>query len=167
MSENLPASCEGDGGSGGGGDEECEDVEGWHDSDGNDCKWYTEDDNCDDHGSRHENDGHTANEACCVCGGGITGGDGGDDGGGDEECEDVKGWHDSEGKDCEWYEEDDNCDDHGLQHENDGHTANKACCVCGGSITGGDSGDDGGGDEECQDVPKWHDSGQVLPSRRQ
>merc|ERR1719276_230873 len=52
------------------------DVLGWHDSDGDDCAWYagSEDNNeCEGWGSCCENDGHTANTACCVCGGGTTG----------------------------------------------------------------------------------------------
>jgi hypothetical protein len=52
---------------------QCEDVPGWHDSDGPtfDCAWYAKDsDRCQQDGPLFENDGYTANEACCGCGGG-------------------------------------------------------------------------------------------------
>jgi rRNA maturation protein Nop10 len=50
------------------------DVTGWYDADGPeyDCTWYALDDNCQLYGSELENFGYTANEACCVCGGGNT-----------------------------------------------------------------------------------------------
>jgi len=52
--------------------EECVDVPGWHDIFHDECAWYGEDDdNCEDYGSCCGNDGHTANTACCACGGGI------------------------------------------------------------------------------------------------
>merc|ERR1712153_223938 len=52
-------------------------------------------------------------------------------------CEDNKGsggttWHDSQGESysCDWYSEGDNCATYGDQYENDGYTANQACCTC-------------------------------------
>jgi hypothetical protein len=63
-----------------GGGEQCVDVPGWYDSDGDDCNFYAEDNNCQLYGSGFENFGYTANQACCVCGGGGGGGDGGDGG---------------------------------------------------------------------------------------
>lgn len=47
----------------------------WFDSDGAQyhCDFYGQDDNCNKHGHGYENGGHTASEACCVCGGGSTG----------------------------------------------------------------------------------------------
>jgi hypothetical protein len=50
------------------------DVLGWYDADGQeyDCTWYAQDGNCQLYGSELENFGYTANEACCVCGGGNT-----------------------------------------------------------------------------------------------
>merc|ERR1719210_2960474 len=57
----------------------CEDhtfkkKEKWHDSDGPkyDCQWYQEDNRCKTFGDGYENEGLTANEACCACGGGWT-----------------------------------------------------------------------------------------------
>jgi len=57
----------------------CEDhtfkkKEKWHDSDGSkyDCQWYQKDNNCEKYGDGYENEGLTANEACCACGGGWT-----------------------------------------------------------------------------------------------
>merc|ERR1719329_341833 len=54
------------------------DVPGWHSSSGEayDCAWYAASDvpvRCESLGSAYENDGHTANTACCVCGGGTRG----------------------------------------------------------------------------------------------
>ena len=77
----TPSDGEG-GGGGGGGDEQCVDVQGWYDSDGDGCDFYAmAPDFCELIGSCCENDGYTANEACCICGSGIVGGGGGRDGG--------------------------------------------------------------------------------------
>lgn len=48
---------------------------GWYDSDGPNynCTWYAKGSNCERYGDQFENGGLTANEACCVCGGGLTG----------------------------------------------------------------------------------------------
>jgi len=114
---------------------------GWHDSDGSkfNCQWYGEQDRCAKFGNEFPNDGFTANEACCVCGGGSndpapapspTGGGG---------CIDSPlGWHDSDGDkyDCEWYGEQDRCEKFGDEFPNDGFTANEACCTCGGGAIG-------------------------------
>ncbi len=57
----------------------CGDIEdiinfpsGWYDKDGPlfDCNWYAVGSRCASYGSRFENFGFVANEACCVCGGG-------------------------------------------------------------------------------------------------
>lgn len=46
-------------------------------------------------------------------------------------------WHDgNEQFDCEHYGKDNNCDLHGGQFENDGHTASTACCACSCNIVG-------------------------------
>ena len=37
---------------------------------GDNCNWYAEGNNCEIYGSSDVNFGKTANEACCVCGGG-------------------------------------------------------------------------------------------------
>lgn len=46
----------------------------WHDSDGEDfdCIWYALDNNCASFGHDFANNGLTANQACCVCGGGVS-----------------------------------------------------------------------------------------------
>jgi len=48
--------------------------EGWNDQFGSfyDCAWYAEGSNCERFGDGYSNDGKTANEACCACGGGNT-----------------------------------------------------------------------------------------------
>jgi antibiotic biosynthesis monooxygenase (ABM) superfamily enzyme len=52
------------------GGNQCQDIQGWYDSTGPkyNCTWYTED--ACKIAAMYENDGYTANEACCVCGGG-------------------------------------------------------------------------------------------------
>ena len=52
----------------------CMDVSGWYDSGGTDytCSWYGSNSNyCGSYGNSYTNFGYTANQACCVCGGGI------------------------------------------------------------------------------------------------
>ncbi len=45
----------------------------WHDSEGSkfDCDWYSDKLNCSFYGNDFQNARHTANTACCTCGGGI------------------------------------------------------------------------------------------------
>lgn len=44
----------------------------WRDSDSDDCAFYAEGSNCADYGNDFAGiDGKTANEACCICGGGL------------------------------------------------------------------------------------------------
>eukprot|EP00557_Chaetoceros_sp_GSL56_P013945 CAMPEP_0176484408 /NCGR_PEP_ID=MMETSP0200_2-20121128/4438_1 /TAXON_ID=947934 /ORGANISM="Chaetoceros sp., Strain GSL56" /LENGTH=518 /DNA_ID=CAMNT_0017880879 /DNA_START=71 /DNA_END=1627 /DNA_ORIENTATION=+ len=51
----------------------CNDTLGWTDSFGDSCTWYEVFANlCDDYGTTVGTDGQTANDACCVCGGGTT-----------------------------------------------------------------------------------------------
>lgn len=48
----------------------CEETElWWHDIDGEayNCAWYSESNRCDAYGDQFENEGYTANEACCAC----------------------------------------------------------------------------------------------------
>jgi len=47
----------------------------WHDSDNSvfDCNWYAQGDNCGSFGDGYANNGATANQACCACGGGSRG----------------------------------------------------------------------------------------------
>jgi hypothetical protein len=104
----------------------CEDVPGWSDSDGDDCNFYAQDGACYVYGSCCKNDGYTANDACCVCGGGSSTGT--------DPCVDVPGWSDSYGDDCNFYAQDGACYLYGSCCENDGYTANDACCVCGGGV---------------------------------
>jgi hypothetical protein len=77
-----------------GGNDDCVDIlingSDWYDSDGEtyDCDWYATGNNCE-YGDSFANFGYTANDACCVCGGGtIEGNDGGSSGGDDssDEC---------------------------------------------------------------------------------
>jgi len=130
----------------------CEDVEGWHDSDGAmyNCAWYAGGTNCANYGNGYENDGQTANTACCACK--VASGtvdpensaianpsnitvqskpSTGDNN--DALCEDDASWYDQQGAeyDCEWYGEDLNrCNILGGGYENFGKTAKDACCIC-------------------------------------
>ena len=47
--------------------------ENWVDSQGNGCDWYAQDParSCRRFGGSRRNDGFVANQACCVCGGGV------------------------------------------------------------------------------------------------
>merc|ERR1712195_19459 len=64
---------------------ECEDYTtengtDWYDSDGETytCEWYQDTEGaCDAYGSGFDDDGYTASQACCTCGGGTTGSDSG------------------------------------------------------------------------------------------
>jgi hypothetical protein len=64
------------GGGAGGGSGGCSDVpNGWVDSDEDGCDWYADgQDRCERFGDGYANDGKTANQACCVCGGGSNNG---------------------------------------------------------------------------------------------
>jgi len=115
----------------------CEDsISGWYDSGGltYNCAWYAEGvrDRCAEDGDKYRNQGKTANEVCCTCGGGgprtpspiVT-------------CEDSpNGWYDSDGPtyNCDWYKEGDRCAEDGDKYRNQGKTANEACCTCGGGM---------------------------------
>lgn len=61
----------------------CEDSPSdWYDSDGPkfNCEWYANENFCEKYGHLYRNKEKVANEACCVCGGGIGDDDGDDDG---------------------------------------------------------------------------------------
>lgn len=71
-------------------------------------------------------------------------------------CNDVSGWENTRGRDCDWFAANDawRCFWYGGRFEKDGFTGNDACCACGG-------GNQGGGGDECVDEPGW-DRGNVL-----
>ena len=53
-------------------DESCEDVDGWISSDGKNCVDYEIEALCIEYGDVFDKDGNMdANEACCICGGGV------------------------------------------------------------------------------------------------
>lgn len=148
----------------------CTDLAGWADIDGDNCERYDQSNWCDQFGNGYANHNHTANQACCACGGGQgvhhesdfgpdTGG-----GGQDDICSDVGGWSDSDGDTCERYVANQWCEHFGSGYRHAGHTANTACCGCGGGVGAGgeavsdDSVDDDGGDSNCADTSGWSDS---------
>jgi len=119
---------------------DCVDSPGWYDGDGPeyDCEWYASNNGCEDGGGDCcRNDGKTANEACCVCGGG-SGSNGSITLAPAETgtCEDSpRDWKDTDEDDCTWYaQKDDRCDIFGSYSNNDGKSANEVCCVCGGGV---------------------------------
>jgi len=129
-----------------------DDPEGWYDRDGAtfSCEWYASGSNyCANYGDDYANFGTTANEACCVCGGGSRGNSPTKttpspsesistppSASPTEVCTDSpEDWHDVNGTDfnCDWYSGGVyRCYYFGDEYENDGKTANQACCVCGG-----------------------------------
>ena len=58
---NAPASC-------------MDYPHGWVDADGINCEYYAHPGYCNKFGSKFAKSGKTANQACCVCGGGTVGG---------------------------------------------------------------------------------------------
>ena len=142
----------------------CYDYNGWVDYYGDGCDWYekSDDPGCPWYGEEWPNeDGITANDSCCYCGGG-----------GSMNipsaspshqykptvtpsvtpstkpshpyepsvkptvtCYDYHGWFDYWGDGCDWYEDNDDpgCPYDGDWYPNeDGITGNDACCYCGG-----------------------------------
>ncbi len=134
----------------GGGTPVCTDYPGFYDYYGTDytCEWYAKASYlCESYGHGPKNhNGVIPNEACCTCGGGThsivessnqdiidEAIERGTHAMETEECQDVEGWHDSNGEkfNCDWYAEDsDRCDIIGLFFENFGMTAQEACCAC-------------------------------------
>lgn len=51
---------------------ECQDDTTWTDAFGDDCEWYTNQFLCRSFGRLAVNDGQTASDACCTCGGGLS-----------------------------------------------------------------------------------------------
>ena len=130
----------------------CDTPTWWEDSEGNDCDWYAKKDKNCKNAKDYKNDGYTAKDVCCACGGGEEGEgydkyDYDDDYDDDyDECYDrFSWWEDSEGNDCEWYaKKDKNCK-HADYYENDGFTAEDVCCACDGGMSD---------DYDCKDKPK-------------
>jgi hypothetical protein len=104
---------------------------GWTDSDGDGCDdFYNTQTECSEYGSLFENDGHTANDVCCTCGGGCN--------------NDPPEWVDYAGDDCSWYSIGTRCTDFASEIGTNGKTPIEACCTCGGGCK--------------DDPPGWVDS---------
>jgi len=134
----------------------CADVPNWHDRHDDGCDWYDADTNrCATYGDHHGGlFNMTANQACCVCGGGdhrmpsaaptvtaaptITAQPTG-------ECINHDSWGIEEIEmHCGWFEDDDplyyfymddgdtRCDMFGFMSDENNVSAREACCVCGG-----------------------------------
>merc|ERR1712038_297576 len=94
---------------------------GWHDSTGEeyDCNWYKGARNCDMWGFAYPMYNKTADQACCVCGGGC--------------IDEPLVFRDSRGRDCAWYSaKPSRCERFGSRYRNNGYVANEACCACNG-----------------------------------
>jgi len=105
-------------------DGECvNDPADWVDIDGDGCDstYYNSAQRCSVFGNDFADAryGLTASQVCCSCGGGSV----------LNECVNDD-WVDSFGDGCEWYEVDDRCSLYGNSFENDGQTAQDACCEC-------------------------------------
>lgn len=142
----------------------CQIVSGWVDEYGDSCGWYENNDEegCPNDGHAIGDDGIPASEACCYCAGTSSGGgtgDGGDvDGGSTGGCEDYPEWVDDWGDGCDFYEDDDACDEWGTEVGTDDVTASAACCACTVGSSGGSDGDeDGDPTGGCEDYPDWLD----------
>lgn len=98
---------------------------GWTDSGGDGCDWYSTGWRCFVSDLYADENGVSANEACCECGGGAS-----------ANCVDDTEWVDSTGDGCDWYAEGVlRCQLFGGGFENDGLTAQDACCVCQGTTS--------------------------------
>jgi len=53
-------------------DERCMDLDGWRDSEGDDCQTYEVNRWCAEYGEKEDQRGVIADDACCACGGGST-----------------------------------------------------------------------------------------------
>ena len=137
----------------------CYNYIGWVDSYNDGCEWYEAYDQpgCPNHGLLAENDdGVSAVDACCSCGGGFL-----------EfptvsptttqvpsykyepstrpssQCYDYIGWMETHGGTCGLYEDESNegyfddpgCPNHGGDNNIHGITANEGCCYCGGGFS--------------------------------
>jgi len=135
-----------------------DDPVGWYDSSSPDytCEWYgSKAWYCESYGDSWSNFGMTANQACCVCGGGSTNGTvtpsptpaptpvpTNNSTSNVTTCTDNPvGWYDIDGPfyNCTWYANkiafNGTCGDTGDRWENFNTTANQACCVCGGGTS--------------------------------
>jgi len=104
---------------------------GWWDSGGEiyDCAWYSVGNRCTTDGNENDRLEKNANEACCVCGGGVQLTDP------NPNCNDnPSDWHDLDGPfyDCDWYGHGKRCELYGDDdsYSNFGKTAKEACCAC-------------------------------------
>jgi len=105
------------------------------------CEWYASDDgeHCGEFASvQNPNFGRTANEACCVCGGGVPYTETGTSTWTTTtECFDwqpspQEDWYDGKGNTCKYYERELLVSSTCTESENFGMTADQACCACGG-----------------------------------
>jgi len=125
-------------------DPNCQDTPGYVDYAGDVCAWYEYNKNpgCVDYGDSKGGPGFEDTNAlgeCCWCGGGsIVKPSSPVKFERDPECQDVEGWTDQHGDDCQWYEantEEGTCSGWGDVPGNKGFRkvlADIACCHCGG-----------------------------------
>ncbi|KAL7469316.1 hypothetical protein ACHAXS_009583 [Conticribra weissflogii] len=116
----------------------CWDQPNWYDSTGDGCGWYERGNNCESYGSQFPSyrEGLTANEACCVCGGGLSSSPPASDAPLVPGCSDSPfNWATDLGIGCEWYgREERNCVEFGDKVGTGGKTANEVCCACRGGF---------------------------------
>ena len=107
-------------------DDFCQDEPSWEDAQRNSCATYKAEQLCvyaEDLVEAHS-EVESASEACCVCGGGTLFDP--------ATCVDLEEWKDGDEDGCGVYEEHSWCFEHGGNVDENGVSADMACCVCGG-----------------------------------
>lgn len=117
----------------------------WHDSLGDryDCGWYEgNSEHCGEFSAfQNPKFNRTANEACCVCGGGVhrtetaTATTTSTTMCFDWQPAPQEAWSDGDGNSCRYYERELLVRGTCSESANDGMTAIQACCVCGGGVS--------------------------------
>lgn len=150
----------------------CTDMEGWVDQFGDDCEWYVTVGECYEDGNYYpDEDGVTAQIACCACGGGSVDGVPYLD-----RCEDFSGFTDCSDDPCSSYETWElDPDEYSYLDDIDEWTtcsrsylcpnsetsidAEEACCICGGGTVVESPRDD-----ESEDEPAEPDEPTASPT---
>ena len=109
----------------------CQDDPSFTDSYGDNCSWYSDQSRCNTWGDCCNVGQGTANEKCCMCGGGNTVPAPTPT---PPACQDDPSFTDSYGDNCSWYSDQSRCDTWGDCCNVGQGTANQKCCQCGGGV---------------------------------
>ncbi len=115
----------------------CYDFPDFRDNVGDGCMWYAQGINCEYYGAQFRSEMGTANEACCICGGGTADPPALNDESISPGCSNSpSNWMDIDGDNCAFYAIGNNCQAFGDKYIGvASKTANMACCACGGGST--------------------------------